>query len=540
MSEDAHFSRPLAPVFAWHWLLLAAAWFATMGWRPFLEPDEGRYAEIPREMSATGDWVTPRLNGVKYFEKPPLQYWATATLDSVFGPSQWSARFWSCALAFLCIPLAYGFARHLHGTEAAGIGAATILGMSPFVTIVGQLNLLDSGLAFFLTASMFAYLRARAEPPGSGTERRWMLATSVALGLAILSKGIVALVLGGGTLAVHMLVTGEVRSWRRWHLPVTLPALLLITVPWFVIVSLRNPEFPQFFFIHEHFARYLTDVSDRVQPWWYFVPMLLIGVLPFTASFVRSAQSGWRAGLRNPANSDTVFLWIWCAFGLLFFSASHSKLPPYILPLMPALAVLIAPQVIARLSRIRIAAWTCFAVVALVATALFVLAQRNSEAVPESLAMAALFAVILAGVGALAWQRHWLIPIASVVLAFQALIVSYTALPPVRTAKPLLASVRSFIGPQTALFGVGQYRQSVPPYLGRTMRLALYRGELEFGLSQEDAGYLATLEEFVRTWTAQTDAVAFVDPPIMKTLRAQRVPLRELATDGRSVVIARR
>ena len=124
MSAAANGVRPVAPARAWHWLLLAAAWFATMGWRPFLEPDEGRYAEIPREMSATGDWVTPRLNGVKYFEKPPLQYWATAALDTVFGPSEWSSRFWSCALAFLCIPLAYAFARHLHGTAAAGIGAA--------------------------------------------------------------------------------------------------------------------------------------------------------------------------------------------------------------------------------------------------------------------------------------------------------------------------------------------------------------------------------------------------------------------------------
>jgi 4-amino-4-deoxy-L-arabinose transferase-like glycosyltransferase len=511
-----------------------------MGWRPFLEPDEGRYAEIPREMSATGDWVTPRLNAVKYFEKPPLQYWATAALDTVFGPSEWSARFWSCALAFLCIPLAYGFAHHLYGTEAAGIGAATILGMSPFVAIVGQLNLLDSGLAFFLTASMFAFLRARAEPPGSRSERLWMLASSVTLGLAILSKGIVAVVLGGGTLAVHMLVTGEVRSWRRWHLPVTVPALLLITVPWFVVVSLRNPEFPEFFFIHEHLARYLTDVSDRVQPWWYFLPMLLVGVLPFTACFVRAAQSGWRSGLRNPANSDAVFLWIWCAFVLLFFSASHSKLPPYILPLMPALAVLIAPQVIARLSRIRIAAWICFTVIGLVAAALVMAARRHSAPVPGALAAGAVLAIVVAGAGALAWRLHWLVPIAAVMLAFQALIVSYTALPPVRTAKPLLAAVRASIGPQTVLFSVGQYRQSVPPYLGRTLRVALYQGELGFGLAQEDVGYIETLEEFNKVWAAQSNAVAFVDPSLMTALRAQHVPLRELATDGRSIAIARR
>ncbi len=145
------------------WLVLAIAWFATIGIRPLLEPDEGRYAEIPREMQASGDWVTPRLNGVKYFEKPALQYWATAAVYSVFGVSEWTARLWSCALAFLCIPLVFGFARWLYDSAAVGAAAAAVLAINPFFAIVGQINLLDSGFCFFLTATIFAYLR------------RWML-----------------------------------------------------------------------------------------------------------------------------------------------------------------------------------------------------------------------------------------------------------------------------------------------------------------------------------------------------------------------------
>ena len=144
-----------------HWVVLAIAWFATMGWRPLLDPDEGRYAEIPREMVASGDWVTPRLDGLKYFEKPPLVYWATAMLYSVFGVTEWTARFWPCAFAFLCLPLVYVFARHVYGTPRAGPAAVAALALNPYFILVGQLNLLDSGLTLFMTGAVFAFLRAR-------------------------------------------------------------------------------------------------------------------------------------------------------------------------------------------------------------------------------------------------------------------------------------------------------------------------------------------------------------------------------------------
>src|SRR5215813_402642 len=163
------------------WILLALAWFATLGFRPFVEPDEARYAEIPREMVQSGDWVTPRLNGLKYFEKPPLQYWATAAAYSAFGVDEWTARLWSCLLAFLCIPLAYAFARHLYGDGAHAIAAAVMLGINPYFAIIGQLNILDSGFCFFTVAALFSFMRAR-----SGQERRWMVLAAASLALAVL------------------------------------------------------------------------------------------------------------------------------------------------------------------------------------------------------------------------------------------------------------------------------------------------------------------------------------------------------------------
>jgi 4-amino-4-deoxy-L-arabinose transferase-like glycosyltransferase len=517
------------------WALLALAWFATLASRPLVEPDEARYAEIPREMTHTGDWVTPRLNDLKYFEKPPLQYWATATAYSLFGFDEWTARLWSCALAFLCIPLAYAFARYLYGDSAQAIAAAVMLGVNPYFAIIGQLNILDSGFCFFMVAALFSFMRAR-----TGQERRWMVLASASLALAVLSKGIAALVLIGGTLVIHMLVTRDLRHWRRWHLPVTIPVFLAITVPWFIVVSQRNPEFLQFFFIHEHFQRFLTTEADREGPWWFFLPYLLLALLPWLAALWRA-----RGPLRWQRPTDDVgiaraMLWSWCAFVLFFFSISHSKLPTYILPMMPALAVLIAPYLVKRSSSTQVAAWIICGLLLLTATGLIVGAQRKSGAVAPSLVTWSIVAAVIGIAAALGARKHWIPAVLGCVLGFQALLMAHSTFPPIRNARSLVAAARPSIGADTQLFSVNQYRQGVAPYLGRTMRLAMYQGELAFGVGQESAKFIPTLEQFIGEWQVASDAVAFVDPATFRDLAARNVPMRLLTQDARSVVVARK
>jgi 4-amino-4-deoxy-L-arabinose transferase-like glycosyltransferase len=137
------------------WLILAVLWLANLPWRPLFDPDEGRYAEIPREMSASGDWVTPHLNGLKYFEKPPLQYWATAAMYSVFGVHDWTARAWAALLAFACIPLVYAFSRRIGYSTEESVIAAALLAINPYFALSGQVNLLDQGFSFFLCGAVF-------------------------------------------------------------------------------------------------------------------------------------------------------------------------------------------------------------------------------------------------------------------------------------------------------------------------------------------------------------------------------------------------
>lgn len=508
------------------WLILAIAWFATIGVRPLLEPDEGRYAEIPREMHASGDWVTPRLNGVKYFEKPALQYWATAAAYSVFGVSEWTARLWSSALAFLCIPLVFGFARWLHDSAGVGVAAASVLAINPYFAIVGQINLLDSGFCFFLSAAMFAFVR------------RWMIVTAACLGFAVLMKGIAALVLAGGAMACYLAITRDFRVLRGWRLPVSLPVFLLVTAPWFAVVSARNPEFPEFFFIHEHFTRFLTDEADRVQPWWYFLPFVLIAILPWVTSLraVRIPKT-WDERSRAQA-----FLLAWCVFVVFFFSISHSKLATYLMPMIPALAVLLAPMVALRVRALRQAVWIVAGLVVLVAAALLIGASRRADVIPGTLMLWCVAAVVVAVACGVFVRRSWLVASVAALLAFQSLLVAYAELPPVRTSRQLVAAARPYIGPNTELFSVNQYRQTIAPYLGRTLRMVGFQGELQFGLAQAGAssGFVQGLEQFAEVWRASSDAVAFIEPAAFSQLAAHGVPMREIARDGRSVAVTRK
>ena len=175
-----------------------------------------------------------------------------------------------------------------------------------------------------------------------------MLAAWACAALAVLSKGIVVGVLAGGALIVYTLLERDARTWRRLHVRLGLPLFLIIAAPWFVLVSARNRSFPGFFFVHEHFARFLTTVHQRVEPWWYFLPLLLLAVLPWISSLVRAAGADSRLDSRaSPATpfKPLRFLGVFSALTLVFFSASGSKLAPYILPMLPPLALLAGAQV---------------------------------------------------------------------------------------------------------------------------------------------------------------------------------------------------
>ena len=529
------------------WIVLAAAWFVTTPLRPMLDPDEGRYAEIPREMLASGDWITPRFDGLKYFEKPPLQYWATAAVYAAAGPSEWSSRLWSVALAFGCLALTFAWTQALFGSGAA-LAALTALAVSPYFLIVGHLNLLDAGLTFFLTAAVLSFTRAQTAAPGSRAERNWMLTAWAAAALAVLSKGIVVGVLAGGALIVYTLIERDARPWRRLHVAAGLPIFIVLACPWFLAVSARNPGFASFFFVHEHFTRFLTTVHQRIEPGWYFLPLLLLGVLPWVAPLARAAGPAWREA-PDPATGfrPRRFLAVYAVVTLLFFSASGSKLAPYILPMFPVLAALTGAHAAGPAPLAAQAARIGAGLIVVVAAGLLIYSARRNAFVPYEAADWTAAGCLLAVAGVVATLPRLRLPAtgaalasaAAAILAWQCLLYAYAVTPPARSARDLVAATRPSVGPETALYSVGQYRETVSPYLGRLLTLVDYQGELAFGLEAEPGSHDLSVEAFKAGWGTSRDAVAFFDPGVWDSWRRQGFPGRVIAADNYTVAVSR-
>ncbi len=531
------------------WIVLAVAWFVTAPFRPMLDPDEGRYAEIPREMVASGDWVTPRLNDLKYFEKPPLQYWATAASYEAFGFSQLTSRLWAFGLAFACLPLMFAWVRRLYGSAAAMLAVAA-LAVSPYFALVGHVNVLDQGLSFFLVGAVFAFTLAQLSARGSAAERRWMLLTWAAAALAVLSKGIVVGVLAGLSVIVYSALEKDTRIWRRLHLLLGMPLFLLIAAPWFILVTLRNPSFPGFFFVHEHFARFLTTVHQRVEPWWYFLAILVIGVLPWIAPLWRGLARGWPV---EPTRADCgaagafkplKFLLIFSAVTLAFFSASGSKLAPYILPILPALAAVCAVRAVDPQAVIRGAARISAALMAVAGTGLLIYSALHDGFVPRmAIAWTALVLVVALAAVLVTSRRPSLVTAVcatslAAILGWQVLMSAFAVVAPSHTSHAMMQLVRPLVGPDTALYSLGQYRETVSPYLGRTLQIVAFKGELEFGLNEEPQKDM-TMEQFVERWDAAGDAVAFFDPGLWEQWRRRGLPGRVIAADPHTIIVSR-
>ena len=322
-------------------LVFGALYFFRLGSYPLSNPDEGRNAEVPREMLVSGDWVTPRLNGVNYFEKPPLVYWVTATFEKIFGLNEWSVRAVPALFAIAGILLTYAATRGLYDRRTALI-AATVLGTSVLWFVVGHIPLLDTALSVFMAGTLFCFLLAVREPPGA--RRRWLfMGLYVSAALATLTKGMMGFLVTGAVMFLWLLVCGQWKRLRPLYLPTGILLFLAIALPWHILAAERNPTWFDRYIVFEHFLRYLTPAASRPGPWHYFIWVIIGGLIPWTGFLWRATGGAVRGGwAERGARADRWFFLIWIGFITVFFSTSHSKLATYVLPVFPALAVLVA------------------------------------------------------------------------------------------------------------------------------------------------------------------------------------------------------
>jgi 4-amino-4-deoxy-L-arabinose transferase-like glycosyltransferase len=324
-------------------VIFGGLYFFALGRAPLALPDEGRYAEIPREMVASGDWVTPRLDGVNYFEKPPLVYWAVAVCLKVFGPGEPSLRAVPVLFSLGGLLLTYGAARRLYGREA-GLASAVVLGTTLLYFGLGHLLLLDMGVSVLMSATLFCFLLGVREPalPAWWHGRRMLFyGLYASAALATLTKGFIGFLVTGAVMLLWLVLFDQWKRLRPLYLPTGLILFLGLAAPWHLLAAARNPTWAYRYIVYEHWLRFTTTVAGRHQGWWFFIPIVLLGFFPWVGFLwpaLRDALRGGWAGRREKA--EAWFLVTWAVFIFLFFSKSQSKLVPYILPVFPPLAVI--------------------------------------------------------------------------------------------------------------------------------------------------------------------------------------------------------
>lgn len=531
-------------------------WFYMLGARTLVPTDEGRYAEMAREMLATGDWITLRLNGIKYFEKPPLQNWMNALTFAAFGLGDWQARLWT-GLSGLIGIVAVGYTGRKIFTPRVGTIAAIVLGSSFYWAGMGHINSLDMGLSGMLAVTMCGLLLGQHEASSDKERRNAMLACWIGMALATMSKGLIGFVLPGAVLVIYTLLTRDWALWARLHFGKGLILFFAITAPWFILIAIRNPEHPHFFFIHEHIQRFTSNVHKRDGSWYYFFPLLALGIIPWIGLLLQGMRTGIQEMKRG--FQPLKMLLIWSVFFFFFFSISHSKLPGYILPIFPALALMIAVYLEeCKPAALKISS-VFFGLLGLLGLVFIkTIAHLGKDAYDTPLyadyanwiAVASIITVIGSVV---AWiyatrGKHGK-DIAIIVLAsagFVAGQVAFLGHDPYGQYMAGTAHVAAIEAelksPTTPIYSVGRYEQALPFYLQRTMTLVEFPDELAFGLEQQPELWIPKREEFVKRWLKheQNDepAVAILRTDIYEDFQKQKIPMRVIGQDPRRVIIA--
>ena len=320
-------------------IVFAAAMLPFIAWPALLEPDECRYGEIPREMLESGDFLTPRLNYVKYFEKPPLFYWMNAGSMALLGKNELAVRLPTALAALGTILIVYLAGRRLFGRRA-GMLAALILGICAGHHALGRIAITDMTLTFLLTASLALFLIAARQDDPAPRKGLFYHLFYLTIALAVLTKGLIGLVFPGGIIFFHLLATRRWRLLAEMRLLTGIPLFFLVAAPWFVLVSRQNPEFARFFFIHEHFDRFLTESHERNKGMWFPAAMFLLLFLPWTPLLALAARRSI-ADRRGGRAGERLFLLLWVGIIVVFFTFSKSQLAPYLLPALPAAALLL-------------------------------------------------------------------------------------------------------------------------------------------------------------------------------------------------------
>jgi len=503
--------------------------FYGMGEYSLKEPDEGRYAEIPREMIEMNDYTVPHLNYVRYFEKPPFFYWAVAASYKLFGVSEWSFRFANAFSAFLCMLSLYIFVRRWSGERAAFLSSIVLISSFGFFSMA-RIVTIDMFFTLWLSLSLFCFL-------GYYREKKPLLIYFfyVFLALATLSKGIVAVILLIITIIIFLLIEKKTSFIKEMRIIKGIIIYGVIALPWFIAISLKESEFFYFFVIDQHFLRFFTSKHKRTGSLFYFLPVLIGGMFPWSVLIPRSIISLWK-------RSEIRLFLIWSAIVFLFFSVSKSKLPPYILPVFPPLAIIIGcffDDMWDRATKITLEAviyiiiFSLFAITPLLfwnTTVIGLISQISADAmyVFQSLKVTVICVSILSAIIVFALFFRRFITYASFFLILSSfsflfvgllMVLNMETIDSLNSTKRLSGTINRNIHEGDLLINYGTYDQTLPFYTGRNVIIASYKGELEMGSKYDDAKNIFISEDdFIKLFKSEKRVLSVLKTKRLKTL----------------------
>ncbi len=513
-------------------LLCVYVYFSGLGDYGFIDPDEGRYSEIPREMIETGDFITPRLNYVKYFEKPIMHYWLTAAAFMTFGQNEFAGRVVPVSLGLLGCVITFLLALRVTKDFRAGVISGLVLASSVLWYGISRLNITDMTLTFFFTGAMY-FFRVWAED----TERKfWLIIFYVFMALAVMSKGLIGVVLPGGIAVIYSLLTGQGKKiLSRIFSPTAILIFFAVCAAWFVPVCMANHDFFEFFFVREHFLRYTTTIHERWQPFWFFGPVLLAGFVPWTGLLADVFRAIF-GKCRLIDKKDGIFLGLWFLMPFVFFSMSSSKLVTYILPCFPPMAVL-AGASLASMSGKEFRRFAVISTLILVPLAITGIVWPRFTDDTDVIAMAVPAAMLAVSL-AVFWGTSLLllknIRAAALVLCVLGLGVMYSASGAYMIESELLshkdtAEIIKTIDGIDDVVVFQKLMQGMNYYLERRTVTADIVDELEFGAAQEKSPkWFISKEELIAQWKTPKHIAAIARRKHVDSLReAVGEPVRQ-------------
>jgi len=466
------------------------------------EPDEGRYAEIPREMLELGEYLVPHLNYLRYFEKPPLFYWVVAFSYKLFGVTEFSFRLPNAIFALLSVLSTYFFSVRLFDEKVALYSSLILLSSFGFFSM-SRIVTLDMAFSTLLIMSLFSFGLYYGE-----RKRKYLWLFYVFLGAATLAKGFASFVLLGITILIFLLSERNIGFLKGMEIKKGLTLCGLIVAPYFTYMSIKEEGFFYFFFIDQHILRYLTEKHRRAGPVYYFFPVLFGGMFPYSLIIPRTIYRLW-------AKKEARLLIVWTFSVFLFFSLSGSKLPPYILPIFPTLSVLIA-TFISQEGKKEFPyekyayAFLFVSIVFLLHMIHIILPQEETlkdilsrfRTFTSLVTIFFFFISLYLVVKKLTLERIFLTLLFSSIFIMLLILSSLKELDEIRTQKPIALRILSERKGDELVINYGAFDETLLFYLRSKIIIASYMGELEFGL--RGAKWQAYMDEkkFVETFNS--------------------------------------